>query len=471
MSLVPYEQLKWSDPRSSLLAGICIVTGFVNVWRFPELMAMHGGEAFLLAYAGSLLILALPVVWLQWQLGRRFKGTQVGSLVRLGQVRYFSLWQFSGGMMILACGLTAGFYILVSGVTLAYLLKAALGVFNQVSLASSTRVMSELQQDAPQLIAWFTICLVFLFLVSAKGLIRGLQRSLPLLVGALIILAVLLAGYGALNAGWKTTWELLFRGEQSTWGYRLMLDALTQAFFSMALSTGVYFILGAYCCREDSPLRLVGKILLADLVTGLAATLIVVPIVLASDLQVSGGFALVFQTLPVAFQALPLGQLWLALFYVLFILVALTSLLFLLEPAVYWYQLHFRTRRRPALLVVLSGLGLFAALLAHSMVAEDGATVLGMPWFTFMQFAVSVVLLPLSLLFVLVLMGYVLPREHLAAGIGLAEGSFYFQALYRWIRYVLVPLVFLILIYSLLGLLQYMCFLGEPYNGSICPVL
>ncbi|MBK8974158.1 MAG: hypothetical protein IPM37_23400 [Hahellaceae bacterium] len=54
MSLVPYEQLKWSDPRSSLLAGICIVTGFVNVWRFPELMATHGGEAFLLTYVGAL---------------------------------------------------------------------------------------------------------------------------------------------------------------------------------------------------------------------------------------------------------------------------------------------------------------------------------------------------------------------------------------------------------------------------------
>ncbi|MBK8974172.1 MAG: hypothetical protein IPM37_23490 [Hahellaceae bacterium] len=142
MSLVPYEQLKWSDPRSSLLAGICIVTGFVNVWRFPELMATHGGEAFLLTYVGALVCLALPVVWLQWQLGRRFKGTQVGALVRLGQVKYFSLWQFSGGMMILACGLTAGFYILT-------------------------------QPSA--------------------------------LVGALVILGILLMGYGGLNVGWKTT--------------------------------------------------------------------------------------------------------------------------------------------------------------------------------------------------------------------------------------------------------------------------
>jgi NSS family neurotransmitter:Na+ symporter len=473
MGLAPTEQLKWSNTGSSLLAGICVVTGFTNVWRFPELMVDHGGMAFLLAYVVTLACLAFPVIWLQWRLGRRFRGTSVVTLVKLGQVeKYFSLWHLAGGMMVLACGLTAGVYVLVSGVTMAYLFKAALGAFSHASLADVTATMADLQQDALQMVAWFTIFLILIYGVSSRGLIRGIQRSLPSLVGILLVLFTVMVGYSFFCSGYETTWELLFMREQSGWSADLLMDAFTQAFFSLALGTGVHFILGAYCCCETGDTGLIAKILAVDLLTGIAATLMVLPVVAGANLEMSSGFALIFQTMPVALHLLPWGQLFLALFYVLFTVVALTSLLFLVEPAVLWFQVRYGMKRRISVLLVFLFLWAFAVLVAQSMVAIDrGITVMGMSWFTFMQFLVSSVLLPLSLLFVLVLVGYVLPRSRLAEGVALSESNPYFLAFYRWIRYVLIPVVFLVQIYALLGLSKHMCFLGPPYIGSICSSL
>ncbi len=469
MGWAPTEQMRWSDSTSSVLSGICVVTGFTNFWRFPELMLEHGAVAFLLAYVAASGILAFPVVWLQWRLGRRFRGSSVTSLVRLGQVEnYFSLWQFAGGMMLLACGLTAGVYVLASGISMAYLFKAALGFLSPVNLAGATETVIRLQQDALQMVAWFTVFMVPVYVVSSRGLVLGIQRSLPTLVGLLLTLLTVVTIYSLHSSGYETTWNLLFFREQSPWSPDLMLDAFTLAFFSLALGTGVHFILGAYCCRDGADVSLVGSILIADVITGVAATLLILPLVSAAGLEMTSGFALVFQVMPVAFQSLPFGQLFLALFYVLFVMVSLTSLIFLIEPAVLWFRKRLGFGRRASVLLVFVLLWGFAASLAQSMVADRGAVVLGMPWFTFMQFVVSAVLLPLSLLFVLILVGYVLPRGRLAEGIALGEESPYFIAFYRWVRYVLVPVVFIVQVDGLLGLMQTMCFLGAPYAGSIC---
>ena len=207
----------------------------------------------------------------------------------------------------------------------------------------------------------------------------------------------------------------------------------TQAFFSMVLSTGFYFILRLLlpwktlrCGLRANPAgrslsRAGGHTDCGSDCAGFDLQVLAVCTGL-SDLRSSP-------------QALPLGQLWLVLFTCCLFWLLLTSLLFQLEPAVYWYQLHFRIRRRPALLVVLRDLGYFVALLAHSMVAEDGLRCWEMPWF-YVHAACGFQCSPprsLPLCWCRWAMSY--PGNIWRRGLGGGRGQrFYFQALYLLIR-------------------------------------
>lgn len=469
MGFAPNEQLGWSRSRSALLASICVVTGFANVWRFPSLMVEHGGPAFLLVYVVALLLLAFPVIWLQWRLGQAFPGNQATSLTRLGRVEHtFSLWHVAGGAMLITCALLASIYLVISSVGLAHLFKAAFGAFLGIDRAGAVNLLYQLQADSVQMSGWIVVFALPATVILVRGQTRGLERSLPVLVGSLALLFLLLVFSSLWKAGPVSTWQLLNEGTPELWRPGLWMDAIAQAFFSLALGSGVHIMLGSYAHPHARALPIIGTMLGVDLLTGLASTLIIVPLVLHSDLNVADGFTLVFQILPVALQATAGGQFHLTLFYLLLALVGLTSLLFLLEALVLWLQTRLSLKRRSATLATLLAVGGVALLLAQSMVADENGLLLGMPWFVFMQFLVSSVLLPAALLFVLFLVAYILPHDRLSDVLGLEGRPLAFLEFYRWLRYVVIPLVLMVQIASLGALLKHWCFLGSGFAGSIC---
>ncbi len=466
--LAPKEKLQWSHSSSSYLAAICVITGFVNFWRFPELLAKYGALHFMSAYLVCITLLALPVILVQWRVGRSMRGNSVTALLKLAQVGPgFSIWKLAGGMMLISCGLTAGIYTLTSGLTFAFTFKAALGQLSQVDPVGLVMQVDSLLSDSSSWMIWFSLILSMAFVVAARGLVGGLERVLPYLVNILFILLLVLVAVALSQPESGTAIELIFRETQYSWQPGLWIDAVIQAFFSLGLGSGIHFLLGAYCTAGLKDSRLLALMLSADFGISMLAAFAVYPILVSADLPLTGGFTLVFQSIPLAFQAIPSGSFFLALYYIMLTLVAFTSLLVLLEPVVHLLQVSFYMRRRLAVMLVFTFLWVLALLLVQSFhLADSGDDVL--PWFLLIQFGVSAFLLPLSLLLVLILLVYVLPTGRLAMALELQEQGPRYILLRRWLRYLCVPLVFAVQIFVLVALLQHFCLVGGVFAGSIC---
>lgn len=468
LALQPKDKMQWTRSGSSYLAGICIITGFVNFWRFPELLVKHGPMAFVPAYLLALLTLALPIVMFQWRIGRNLRGSSLTALIRLSKLGAgFSIWKLAGGLMLLAAAMTAGIYVLVAGIALAYVFRSAFGGLNQADLGSAAQALGSFEADTLQWVAWFSLFMLVAYLVSARGVVFGLEKVLPYLVNTLFVLLLILVAYALSQEGAGQSIGLLFSELGPVSVGALWLDVYLQAFFSLALGTGVHFILGAYCTAGIRDARMMSLIFSADFSIAMLAAIVVYPFLVAADLPVSSGFELVFQSIPVAFQGAPAGGFFLALYYITMTLLALSSVLFLVEPVIHSLQVGFYMQRRLAVMLVFVMIWCFGVVIVQT-VAADQAAGESVPWFTRIQFLVSAVMLPWSLFLMLVLCLYVLPRQRFAGVIGRSLDDKMLQVFYSTLRYVSTPLVFVVLMVGLAGALQHFCLVDSVFAGSIC---
>lgn len=464
----PKDKLQWSHSRSSYLAGICVISGFVNFWRFPELLATYGASYFVPVYLLALVTLALPVVLLQWRIGRSMKGSSLTALMKLAEVGdSFSIWKLTGGLMLLAAALTAGIYVSVAGLSFAYIFQAALGQLNSVDAEGAATILQTFQIQHWQWVVWFSLFTAVAYIVSVRGVIEGLERVLPYLVSTLFLLLLILVAYALTRAATGTSIELLFAETQYSWSLSIWMDAYLQAFFSVGLGTGVHFILGAYCTAGIKDSRMMGLILCGDFLIAMLAAIAVYPLLVGADLAVGGGLLLVFQSIPVAFQGAPAGAFFLALYYLILTLLALTSVLFLVEPVIHALQTGLKLHRRIAVALVYLMLWCFVLVLVQ-MISSEAADPGQVSWFTVIQFVISAFLLPFSLLLMLALCVFVVPASRLASVMGKEEDDFRQRLVYQWTRYIVIPLVFLVLVWGLVGVLRFLCLVGGPFAGSIC---
>lgn len=341
----------WSSRATFVLAGVGASVGFNNFWQFPSLVYNNGGGAFVIVYLFCLLFLGWPLLSAAFMIGRLGRDAPDGAFRRTAvQMRTDPSWSVVGGAAILAGFLIFCYLGVISGWAVAFGARAATGAFAGLTADGVTSVFTNLVTDPERQLFWYTLFIASVVLVAGRGLREGLERAMRYAVPVMLGLTLVALGYAFTTIDFLRALNGALMPDFTKLSWTGVLAAAGHAFFSLGLGAGTMFILGAYVER-DAPLgRLSWYIVLLDTAVGLTAALTIYAILYSGGVEPAAGPTLIFQALPLAFDHIPLGQVFLGVFFVLLIITVWLSGLALLEPAVAWVVERFGWDRRRAAL-------------------------------------------------------------------------------------------------------------------------
>ena len=393
-----------------VLATAGSAVGLGNIWRFPYMTGQNGGAAFILIYFACVLVLGIPGMVSEFIVGRHGASNAArayGQLVR--QSRLIGIMGIVTSMIIL------GFYAVVAGWCLQYLLAATTG-----SLKGDANYVApyfaSFSSDGLRPVLWTIAFILITHFVVSHGVRNGIERASKLLMPVLILLLLVLVVASCMLPGAWQGIEFLLKPDFSKVSGSVFLEALGQAFFSLSLGTACLCTYASYFSRQTNLLGSAVQIALLDSVIAILAGLMIFPAAFSVGVSPDSGPSLIFITLPNVFQqafaAVPsLGYAIGILFYALLSLAALTSTISMHEigTAYFYEELHI-TRRQGAWIetAVCCFIGVLCSL---SMGAVDQLRLFGMPFLNFCDFLTAQILLPLGAFLTSLLMGWMVPRQ------------------------------------------------------------
>jgi NSS family neurotransmitter:Na+ symporter len=355
----------WSSGLTFILAAVGAAVGLGNIWKFPYVAGVSGGGAFVLVYLLCVVVVAIPILIAELLIGRCGKGSPPVAMRRVAEASGRSpVWSIVGIVGMLVGYLIATYYSVIAGWTLVYIYKAGTG-FGGAGAGEVAAQFDELLADPVTMTIWHTVFMCIALLIVGRGLRRGIERVVKLLMPALFVMLVVMIGYAAVAGDFGAGLEFLFRFDFTKITGAAVLNAIGQAFFSISVAMGLMMVYGAYVPKDVSLTRSAIIIAGADTLIALLAGLMIFPIVFANGLDPAEGPGLIFKTLPTAFVNMPGGTVFGALFFLLLAFAAVTSIIAIIEPIVAYAEDRWHMSRKLGCVVFGTlgwGLGVLSVL-------------------------------------------------------------------------------------------------------------
>lgn len=418
MAKQSHEQ--WSSRLTFILAATGSAVGLGNIWKFPYMVGKDGGAAFVVVYLACVFAIGLPVLVAEWLIGRRGQKNPINTMAEVahkeGRTRGWVVVGISG---VLGAFLILGFYSVIGGWSLAYILESVTGGFSGQDARGIDALFNGLLASPGKLLFWHTAFILLTAGIVVRGITDGLEKAVNGMMPALGVVLLILVGYGMFSGHFGETLAFMFKLDWQAINGHVVLAALGQAFFTLSLGMGVMMAYGSYLGEDVNLLGSARTVIILDTLFALFAGLAIFPIVFANGLDPSSGPGLIFQTLPLAFGNMGGGTILGLLFFILLTVAALTSSISLLEPAVATLQDRTSLSRVSATLVAGSAAWLLgvAALLSFNL--WSGVSVAGLSVFDFLDELTSKYLLPLTGLGVIVFAGWFMEQKSITRELGL----------------------------------------------------
>ena len=315
-----------------LISAGCAI-GIGNVWKFPYLAGQFGGGAFVLVYLFFLVILGIPVMTVEYAVGRAARK----SPVKMYQVleKPGSKWHIHGPFCLIGNVILMMYYVPVSGWMLQFFFRMVLGQFNGKDPEAVGQVYYDMLSDPAGLILATLFIVAAGFLICSIGLKNGLERVTKIMMAALLIIMIALAVNSLFldGAAEGLSFYLLpsfERMKQAGIG-KVIVAAMNQSFFTLSIGMGAMAIFGSYIGRERSLPGEAVNVALLDVIVAITSGLITMPACFAYGVNPSQGPELIFVTLPNIFNHMPLGRLWGSLFFLFLTFAAFSTVLAVFE--------------------------------------------------------------------------------------------------------------------------------------------
>ena len=435
----------WSSRFTFILAVTGSAVGLGNIWKFPYIAGQNGGGAFVLVYLFFVFLVGMPVMMSEILIGRRGRRNPVATMKLLGEEEGgASQWRYLGYLAIVGSMLILSYYSFIAGWALSYVYESVSGTFVGANAAEVTATYRGFASNWAATAIAHTLFMATTVALVARGVKRGLEWAVRLMVPALVGLMILLLIF-SINTGYFSAGvEFLLAPNFTELSWSGVLIALGQAFFTLSIGIGAVMAYGAYLPQETSIPGTAAVVVCADTVIALLAGLIVFPIVFANGLDPAEGPGLVFMTLPSAFGQMSGGIFYAAVFFLLLSFAAWTSAFSMMEPSVAWVVERFNRSRVEAAVIIgfLIWLMGFGSVLSFSVLSEfkfyKGTIYENIDHLT------SNILLPIGGFFIVVFAGWVMCRNSTAeelGGVGPAYSVWRFLA--RYVAPVAIVVVFL----------------------------
>ena len=371
-----------------LSAGCAIGCG--NVWKFPWMTGAYGGGGFVLIYILCLILLGLPAMTMEFAVGRAAQASPVKMYQRLEKPG--QKWHIHGALALAGNVALMAFYTVVTGWMMYYFVQfltgntADLGFVNMITNPSVN-------------VTYLLIAVVLGFGVLSFDLQSGLERVTKIMMVALLILMLVLAGHSVLLSGARAGLAFYLVPDFSKITGSVIVAAMNQAFFTLSIGIGSMAIFGSYIGKDRSLMGESVNIIVLDTFVAIMAGFIIFPACFTYGIEVNAGPSLLFDTMATVFNHMAGGRIWGTLFFLFMVFAAFSTELAVFENILACVRELTGWSRPKGCLAC--GVGIFLISLTTAL----GYSVLhftpfaeGSAWLDFWDFIVSTNLLPVGAL-------------------------------------------------------------------------
>ncbi len=442
---------QWSSKLGFILASAGAAIGLGAIWKLPYVTGQSGGGAFFLIFVLFTLLIGLPMLLSEYILGRGTQSEAITAYKKIAPTK--KGWAWIGRMGVLGCFLLLTFYSVVGGWIFIY---SGLGVAGAViDPAIDPGELFGKIIGTP----WITLVGLALFtlanvLVISLGVQNGIEKANKWMMPLLFIMFIVLVIRAVTLDGAMEGVKFFLWPDFSNITGKALLEALGQSFFGLAVGFSCLVTYSSYLKKDVSLPNSAGSVVMLTVFVSFLAGLAIFPVVFAFDLEPAAGPGLLFMVLPTAFSQMPFGEVFLAMFLLLFLFATLTSSFSLYEIIVAAFMENSQKSRRvwTSCLGVVVFLAAIPASLSSSLLAD--VSVFGKNIFDATDFLVSNLMLPLGNLFIAIFIAYVVDKEFVKRELlmGSKMGQGYYST-YRMLMLIIVPAVILVVFVNML--LQY----------------
>lgn len=388
-----------------LLSAGCAI-GIGNVWRFPYIAGMYGGGMFVLFYLFFLVSMGIPVMTMEFAVGRASRKSIIKSFTKLehpGQK-----WHLHGYLGMAGNYLLMMFYTTVAGWMLYYFYLMLTGRFTGKNQEEVAGLFQEMLESPAVLTTVMAIVVAAGILICSLGLQKGVERITKVMMTLLLLIIVVLAIRGVTLPGGTEGLKFYLLPDvqrmRDVGIAKTITAAMNQAFFTLSLGIGAMAIFGSYIDKSHTLLGESVNIAVLDTFVALVSGLIIFPTCFAFDIRPDMGPSLIFITLPNIFNHMIGGRVWGTLFFVFMTFAAFSTILAVFENIISCGMDLFGLSRKKSCLINLLVLFILSlpCVLGFNIWSSfqplgDGSTVLDLE-----DFLVSNILLPIgSLIYLL----------------------------------------------------------------------
>lgn len=435
------ERETWATRAGFILAAIGSAVGLGNIWRFPFQTSANGGAAFLVVYLLAVLLIGIPVLLAEFVIGRRANTSAIGAFRKLGRPG----WWFVGAVGVVAAFWTLSYYSVIGGWVIRYIGGSVTGG----ALAAPESYFGAISVGVPS-VGTHAIFMLITIGIVALGIEDGIELATKVMVPAVVVMLVGLAAFAATLPDASAGYAFFLNPNLDTIianAGTVLPAAFGQAFFSLSVGFSVMITYASYLGKNDS-LPVDGVTIgISNTAIGVLAGLVVLPLLFAQGVEPgSGGPGAVFVAIPTALAELPggglVGQAVGVVFFGVILIAALSSAISLLEVVVAYLVDNYGFPRLPT----AAGIGAAIFLLGIPS-AWDTA------WLDWFDGIGVTLLLPITVLFVVVFVGWVLGQDaidELTDGSGIGS----LASIWLWgIRTVILAVVVIVVAINLWDLL------------------
>lgn len=431
----------WSSKWAFILVTTGAAVGLGNIWKFPYIAGENGGGSFVLVYLICIVLVGIPLMIAELAIGRLAHENPIHAMRDLAlRSNRSALWEGVAALGVLAGAIILSYYSLIAGWAFKYVFISATGHLQDISASGANTLFNTFLANPLSLMFWHTLIMFITVVIAIFGINKGIERSVCYLFPSMLVILFVLLGYVAVTSDhFMAGFLFLFEPNFEAITAQSILLALGHAFFTLSLSIGVMMAYGAYVGPNISLPKTSCIIAAGDTLIALLMGLIIFPLVFAYGLQPDSGPGLIYLTLPVAFGAMPFGNIFAVLFFLMIVFAALATTISFLEPSVAWLTEKFNFTRKYAAILAGIIIWLFGLLSVFSYNIWAGYQPFGMNLFVLIDYIDSNILLPVGGFLTSIFAVWVLNKRFLFKGLGLT-GPNWFYYCFRIVLGVIAPI-------------------------------
>ncbi len=327
---------------SAILVAAGSAIGLGSIWRFPYMAGENGGAAFLLLYLVCVFVVGIPVMLAEFAVGRKTQQNAVGGFRSLS-----SKWRWLGYCGVLGAMLISGYYYIVAGWSLEYIVQSASGVLYSSGVGFSEQFSAF--QASPRQALYTVIFVLMTHVIIARGVEKGIEKASKVMMPALFIILIVMAVRVAFMPGAIEGYKFFFTPDfDALFNSQTILMAVGQAFFSLSVGMGCMVVYASYFKPNNNLTGTAMSVSLLTLLVAVLAGMVIFPAVFSAGLQPTEGASLIFVTLPEIFKDMPFAGVWSLIFFILLALAALSSTISFHEVLTAYFSEEYKLSRRMA---------------------------------------------------------------------------------------------------------------------------